>query len=170
LHSPYNFLITEIILHICYINIIGAIYIAPVIAQIYAIYLYSRSLLLLSDSIPVLKTPAGLGIFAYIFMIIDYFVGIFLIMSLFYLSYFNTLLIANSIDIIYSLISIALFISTLLLLIGMYRIGNIFVNSSIKLAAIFTFIPVLDLTAPFLFYFGSRSLIMDSNNKHLENQ
>ena len=59
----------------------------------------------------------------------------------------------------YIVLTIVVLLLVLYLYIGIYRIGVIYDNSSVRLAAIFYFIPLLDIVAPFLLYSGSKKLL-----------
>jgi hypothetical protein len=70
-----------------------------------------------------------------------------------------------SVSIVFTVIGIGVFLLFLYLFIGIYRIGVIYNNSSIRMGAIFYFIPFLDIVAPFLLYSGGKKLLVTYKNE-----
>jgi hypothetical protein len=148
-----NYIIHSILSNNYFILILAAFYVSFVGIAVYSLYLYSKSIALLSPFNPSLKGPAKFSKYLYlIILIIDIFEIFYIYLEL--NSMLNILL-----SISYIVITIGVLLLILYLYIGIYRIGVIYNNSSIRLAAIFYFIPLLDIVAPFLLYSGSKKLL-----------
>ena len=148
-----NYIIHSILSNNYLILILAAFYVGFVGIAVYSLYLYSKSIALLSPFNRSLEGPAKFSKYLYlIILIIDIF-------EIFYID----LELNSRPDILLSISYIVLTIGVLLLVlylyIGIYRIGVIYDNSSVRLAAIFYFIPLLDIVAPFLLYSGSKKLL-----------
>ncbi len=141
------------------ILILGAFYICSVGFSVYSVYLFSRSISLLSLFNKSLKGPAKFSKYLYLIMlIIDASEGFYIALEL------NSL--TNiSVSIIFTVIGMGVFLVFLYLFIGIYRIGVIYNNSSIRMGAIFYFIPFLDIVAPFLLYSGGKKLLVTYKNE-----
>lgn len=148
-----NYIIHSILSNNYLILILAAFYVGFVGIAVYSLYLYSKSIALLSPFNRSLEGPAKFSKYLYlIILIIDIF-------EIFYID-----LELNSrpdilLSISYIVITIGVLLLVLYLYIGIYRIGVIYDNSSVRLAAIFYFIPLLDIVAPFLLYSGSKKLL-----------
>ncbi len=148
-----NYIIHSILSNNYLILILAAFYVSFVGIAVYSLYLYSKSIALLSPFNRSLEGPAKFSKYLYlIILIIDIF-------EIFYID-----LELNSrpdilLSISYIVITIGVLLLVLYLYIGIYRIGVIYDNSSVRLAAIFYFIPLLDIVAPFLLYSGSKKLL-----------
>lgn len=148
-----NYIIHSILSNNYLILILAAFYVSFVGIAVYSLYLYSKSIALLSPFNRSLEGPAKFSKYLYlIILIIDIF-------EIFYID-----LELNSrpdilLSISYIVLTIVVLLLVLYLYIGIYRIGVIYDNSSVRLAAIFYFIPLLDIVAPFLLYSGSKKLL-----------
>ena len=158
-----KYIITSILSNDYVILIFAAFYVSFVGIGVYSIYLYSKSVSLLSSFNKSLEGPAKFSKYLYlIILIIDIFEVIYIALE------FNFL--ANiSLSVIYIVIGIIVFLLVLYLYIDIYRIGVIYNNSSIRLAVIFYFIPMLDIVAPFLLYSGSKKLLSTYEKKEIIN-
>ncbi len=134
-----------------------AIYMGMVGISIYSVYLYSRSVLLLSEYNQNLKKPAKYSKYLYLIILtVDILEFVFIILELYSMISMPFYLIYT----VYIILAIAILLFVLYLYIGIYRIGVIYNNSSIRLGAIFYFIPLVDLLAPFLLYSGAKQLLV----------
>ncbi len=129
------------------------VYIVLLSISVYSIYLYSKTVSLLSTFNNTLKGPAKFTKYLYIIVIATYIAIIFEMLI-------NFIIIKNTpLFIIYMVLATVEFLLILYLLIGIYRIGVIYDNRSLRLGAIFYLIPFLDMASPFLLYSGSKKLL-----------
>ena len=139
-----------------YIILFSSIYAFFAITGVYSVYLYSRSILLLSSFNKNLNGPAKFSKYLYLIIIVAYLSEILYV-------YFEFFSVPNiPVFILYISLVIVEFFLIIYLFIGIYRIGVIYNSSSIRLGSIFYFIPFLDLAAPFLLYSGSKKLIFEN--------
>ncbi len=158
-----NAFLSPLLTNIYFIIIIAIFSILLAFFEIYAIYLYSRSLLLLSKLSNELKGPAKFSKYLYIVLIlVDAFAGI-------YIRY--NMLGTGNLIVLYIYISVIIieFVMVLILFIGIYRIGVIYKSSSLRLGSIFYFLPFVDIAAPFLLYSGSGQLLSILNESKMDN-
>ena len=154
--STGSYIFKRIISDHYYIILISSIYAFFAITGVYSIYLYSRSILLLSSFNKNLNGPAKFSKYLYLVIIVAYLSEILYVYFLFF-SVPNI-----PVFILYISLLIIEFFLIIYLYIGIYRIGVIYNSSSIRLGSIFYFIPFLDLAAPFLLYSGSKKLIFET--------
>ena len=148
-----NYIIHSILSNNYLILILAAFYVSFVGIAVYSLYLYSKSIALLSPFNRSLEGPAKFSKYLYlIILIIDIF-------EIFYIDLELNSMPNILLSISYIVITIGVLLLVLYLYIGIYRIGVIYDNSSVRLAAIFYFIPLLDIVAPFLLYSGSKKLL-----------
>ena len=148
-----NYIIHSILSNNYLILILAAFYVSFVGIAVYSLYLYSKSIALLSPFNRSLEGPAKFSKYLYlIILIIDIF-------EIFYIDLELNSMPDILLSISYIVLTIGVLLLVLYLYIGIYRIGVIYDNSSVRLAAIFYFIPLLDIVAPFLLYSGSKKLL-----------
>lgn len=148
-----NYIIHSILSNNYLILILAAFYVSFVGIAVYSLYLYSKSIALLSPFNRSLEGPAKFSKYLYlIILIIDIF-------EIFYIDLELNSMPNILLSISYIVITIGVLLLILYLYIGIYRVGVIYNNSSVRLAAIVYFIPLLDIVAPFLLYSGSKKLL-----------
>ncbi len=136
-----------------------AVYILLASIEVYSIYLYSKSVSLLSAFNDNLKDVAKFTKYLYLVFIGTDGAAILEILI-------NFIFIKNiPIFIIYVILVTVEFFLSLYLFIGIYRIGVIYNSSTLRLGTIFYFIPFLNLVAPFLLYSGSKKLIAENKDR-----